>query len=97
MANTTNKPQAIVDEKNGSFTLASVDASEADRKHLLSEGTRGELERNGYAVSPFSGVLLVGSPDNYKVVDKENEQAELNNAVRALKEKRAAKESSNLL
>lgn len=96
---TTNKPQAVVDETKGSFTLASVDSNEPDRKTVLSEGTRDELARNGHSQSPFSGALLVGSPDNYRVLNPDNkeDQAEYTKVARENAKRRNEKKESNLL
>lgn len=90
---TNNKPQAVVNEENRTFTLAAVDSAEPDRKTVLSEGTRQELENNGHAVSPFTGALLVGSPSNFREV----EEAEYTKAARESSKRRNATKDSNLL
>lgn len=54
---------------------ASTDKVETDAtdrltepSYKLSEGTRNELEVRGHAISPFTGALLVGTPDNVREV-----------------------------
>lgn len=69
------------------------DVEVKQEKSRLSEGTRSDLERFGHAVSPFTGELLVGTPENYRKVD----QDEYTKVARANSEKRNAKKESNLL
>lgn len=55
-----------------------VDKTAVEPTYLLTEGTRQELELRGHATSPFTGALLVGSPDNVREVS----EAEYNKVAR---------------
>jgi len=68
-------------------------ATEPDNKPTLSERTRSDLENFGHAQSPFTGALLVGSPDNFREVD----QDEHDRVARESVKRRNAKKDSNLL
>jgi hypothetical protein len=76
-----------------------VTAPEKEVSVVLSEGTRQELERNGHAVSPFTGALLIGTPDSYKVLDpaKQESQDEYNRVARENHKRANAKKESNLI
>lgn len=81
MANTTN---------------ASTNASKAvaGKTLNLSEGTRQQLAMYGYAVSPFSGVLLLGTGSNDV---REATKAEYDAAVKAYQSKLNTAKTSNLI
>jgi len=67
--------------------------TEAEDKPVLSERTRSDLAQFGYAQSPFTGALLVGTPDNYREVD----QDEHDRVAKESAKRRTAKKASNLL
>jgi len=67
--------------------------AEAEDKPVLSERTRSDLAQFGHAQSPFTGALLVGTPDNYREVEQdEHDRVAKENAKR-----RNAKKDSTLL
>lgn len=78
MANTTN--------------TAAKTVAKNDMK--LSEGTRQALVMHGYAVSPFSGALLVGTGS---ADVREATKAEYDAAVKAYQSKLNATKESNLI
>ncbi len=64
---------------------------------LISEGTRQELNLNGYATSPFTGQLLVGTGDSPRVATKEEyEKAARENAKREDERPNKGKSFSNI-
>jgi hypothetical protein len=57
-------------------TIKTTEAAVVKPAGTISEGTRRDLELRGYAISPFTGALLVGSgSDDVRVVELEEYQA----------------------
>jgi hypothetical protein len=79
---------AAAEAEQRATVLPNTRPAPTEPSFAIAEGTRAELEANGYALSPFTGARLVGDGDSYREV----EQDEFDRVVRERAAERARAE-----